>query len=237
MKAGDIIDAIKVFFLDFLGYFLPGLYAILLLTYIINPSVKFNIADIPFVKGSEHFLIFLFAYLSGYVIYSIGFSDYIAAKIKILKIKTQTKIETEIRGQLEFEECKSVINRLWKNQDGAPVLTSVQLANLNVRNLRSIVMSYIPESDTKIYTFMFRSDLCKHLSSFSLLTGLLGLLSCFYTIFFDWFSFFNTGLYYAFIYFILMIVSLLLMKTRSRFLSIAYKIPFSIFLSKFYKLN
>ncbi|TDO29228.1 hypothetical protein [Sediminibacterium goheungense] len=237
MKTSDIIDAIKVFFLDFLGYLLPGLYAIFLLTYIINPSIQFNFESIPFIKGNEQFVIFLFAYLSGYVIYSIDFSDYITKKVKLLGIKTPLQIEAEISGQLEFQECKSVINRLWKDQSGSPILTTAQLTNLNVRNLRNIVMSYIPESDTKVYTFMFRSDLCKHLSSFSLLLGLFGLLSCLYTSFLNWFSFFNTGLYNVFIYCILIIGSLLLMKTRSRFLSIAYKIPFSIFLSKFYKIN
>ncbi len=36
MKLGEIIDALKSFFLDFLGYFLPGMYGIILLSYVID---------------------------------------------------------------------------------------------------------------------------------------------------------------------------------------------------------
>lgn len=235
MKISDLIDALKAFFLDFLGYFLPGVYALLVLTYIVEEKWKLTfMGNYPFLEEYYGIIFFTFAYILGYVVYSISLADWIA-KRKFLKIKTSSQIEGEIRSGLEFEQCKKVISKLWV-ENNASVLSANDLSNLNTRNLRSIVMSYIPESDVKIYTFMFRSDLCKHISSFSLLCGILGLFFSSLSLVFDHIKVFKIGWHYTMLYALLLICSFFLVKTRSRFLSIAYKIPFSMFLSKYYKI-
>jgi hypothetical protein len=235
MKISDIIDAIKAFFLDFLGYFLPGIYALLILTYIVTPSYHFNTTAIGFISsGYEYVAVLLFAYILGYAIYSLELSE-LVSKVKFLGIKTSSQIEAEIKAGLEFDLCKKVLTEIWIDKNGASILSASSLNNMNTRNLRSIVMSYIPDSDIKIYTFMFRSDLCKHISSCSILFGSLGLSVSLMHSLFGWSTFLNTGKEYTCTYFLLLIGSYFLLKSRSRFLSIAYKIPFSIFLSKFYK--
>jgi hypothetical protein len=235
MKISDIIDAIKAFFLDFLGYFLPGIYALIILTYIVSPSYHFNTAAIGFISADyEYVAVLLFAYILGYVIYSLELSE-LVSKAEFLGIKTSSQIESEIKASFEFDLCKKVLTELWIDKNGASILSANSLTSMNTRNLRSIVMSYIPESDIKIYTFMFRSDLCKHVASFSILFGSIGLMVSLIHYLFGWSVFLNIGKEYTCAYSLLLVGSYFLLKTRSRFLSIAYKIPFSMFLSKFYK--
>ena len=93
-------------------------------------------------------------------------------------------------------------------------------------------MSYIPEADAKIYTFMFRSDLSKHLAFISFALGFVGLTFVALDYFWLEISVFKTSKLYIVIYSILIFVTYYLAKTYSTFLSIAYRIPLSIFLAK-----
>ena len=95
-------------------------------------------------------------------------------------------------------------------------------------------MSYVPEADQKIYTFMFRSELGNHIGFVFFSFGLWLLLS---NICLD--SINSTilikesllGLIQVPI--LIIIISYFFHVTRKRFIIIAYKIPFSIFIAKF----
>jgi hypothetical protein len=239
MKLSDVIDAIKSFFLDFLGYFLPGIYAILLLSYVIGSQWQFDLKAIPFIKGNEDLVVLLFAYIIGYLVYSIPvpWTDYLTKVFLAKKVKTADAIIDEIGKSAEYTFTLNVLKELWVNKHKHAVLDDASAAKFNVLSLRSIAMSYCPDSDTKIYTFMFRSELCRTIGTFSILCGAAGLLSLIFHCLYQEWTLFNAGLKSGITYFILILGGLRLLASRSRFLSIAYKIPFSIFLAKYYKID
>ena len=108
---------------------------------------------------------------------------------------------------------------------------------MQFNSIRNIAMSYTPESDTKVYTFMFRSDLCKHLSSFSILIAVFGLVSWLLYILFGWTLFLKTDISSIVLYLLLLASSILLFQTKVRFYKIAMGVPLSIFLSKYFKIS
>ncbi len=192
---------------------------------------QFGMAEIVYIKGNENLVILFFAYIFGYVIYSL---DFVEALTKFaFRAKTTGQILDDIKSSDEYIASMSVLKELWIDNQKKPI---IDLSKLHVLSLRSIVMSYSPESDTKIYTFMFRSELCRTVGTFSVFCGSAGLLSAVVNLFFKDWTLFKINAQYLFTYGILILVGLLLIKTRSRFLGIAYKIPFSIFLAKYYKI-
>lgn len=234
MNISDAIDAIKSFFLDIIGYFIPGFFAIVVLDYCVRPDFKYDINNLGVGEEWNQFLIIFFSYIIGHVIYSASdFVDWIIRKLKFLNLKSVDSIESDIEKSHEVEIARVALRELMKRQDGSPAFDEVKFSSLKARNLRSIVMSYIPESDTKIYTFMFRSELCKNISCFAFLFGSFSLLSLMNS----WNSFVILDGAHISIYFLLIICSYFLAKTRMRFLAIAYKIPFSIFISKFFAIK
>lgn len=236
MKLSDVIDALKAFFFDILGYLIPGFYALILLSYCINTKLQFGDYQSNNISLDNQYIVLLFSYLLGYVIYSTNSLTDFLIKLKFLKIKSQEDIEKSIEKGFEFEQAKKAIFELWVDNQNNTVIDNNSLSAFKARNLRNIVMSYIPEDDTKIYTFMFRSELCKNISSFSIIFSITALFFLGINLIFKNVYVFNNGLKFFILYIIIFVCSIFLLKTRMRFLDIAYRIPFSIFLSKYYKI-
>lgn len=235
MKLSDFIDAVKEFFLDIIGYFVPGFFGVLILSICIQPNYKFNLSGLGFDSEWNIFIILFLSYLLGYLFYSFSdLTDKLIFWLKFLKLKTPKDIDREIESSQELQIAKTTLKDILVDKNGLPVVDVTSLNTMRARNLRSIVMSYVPEADTKIYTFMFRSELCRVISSVSFLISLFGFVLLFVAVFTKSFSFFKTDPKSIMLYCILFVSSFFLTKTRIRFLSIAYKIPFSIFIAKFY---
>jgi hypothetical protein len=157
----------------------------------------------------------------GHAVYGIG-----CLKEKILgKYSYIKKIENNVSKRQAFDYSKELLTQSLASKN----LTN-KLNIASVRDLRNLVMSFIPESDQKIYTFTFRSDLANHTGNISLLIGSLGLL-------FTFFKqipllIFKTDTAHIILYVCLLIAYLFLRETRNRFYSISVGLPFSIFTSK-----
>lgn len=268
MKTSEIIEAIKEFFLDLLGYFLPGLITLILLFICIKTDLFLNHINSCLDEWAG-WLILCLSYVSGYIIYSLAdIRDgllkpfFINAQITnrvgdsnidrgwkktILKIKgfitllliyfgieVRAKVEEDIKTNVQYKMCLELIKKTW-NKD--TIIKEIDYENISMRELRSIIMSYIPEADTKIYTFMFRAELCNHISASFLFIGFLAITQVLLDKFFNIdLGIFLTNREAIILYLALLIMSYLLYLTRIRFLRIAYKIPFTIFISRNYKL-
>ncbi len=253
MKASDFISAIKEFFLDIIGFLLPGLFVLIVLSECILPSCQFGIKSIfssPAWNTTVHLVL---AYLIGYAIYPL--SD-ITDKLLFFKIKSNKKVFAGIKklclstpkekeDSLESSTEKiAVLNILKKllvfpstGSTAEMVVPESQIESLKIHNLRSLVMSYCPEADMKIYTFMFRSELCRLISSFALSISIVGILFYLISFFLKSPILFRTDMKALILYVLLLFISYFLTKTRVRFYNIAFKIPFSIFISKRFKLQ
>ena len=170
----DFFDSIKEFIWDIIGYFLPGSYALILLSacidnsYFIEHAIETNSKD-------QNFLIFLIiSYIIGYVVYGLG-----ELKESIMSDKSYKKvIEEQVKKRKAFELSKEFISLDLKEKGSSQDINSA-----TVGDIRNIAMSFIPEQDQKIYTFQFRSDLCNNIGNISFLIGLFGLFAFFISLF------------------------------------------------------
>lgn len=233
MDLSKLIEGIKEFFLEILGFLLPGITLLFLLSFFINSDQTKLFAKIP---DTNHWIILIFGYISGYIIYGMALirDKYLNKFFNFFKKKIEIDILKEkITKSEEFEIAKEIFNNLI----GKNLEQQNKIDSLSFHSMRSLAMSYTPESDKKIYTFMFRADLCNHLNIVAILISVCGLLNSMIYHFGIRIHVFHIESKYIICYFLLLIVSYFLNLTRNRFLSIAYAIPFSIFIAKFYYLK
>jgi hypothetical protein len=224
--AKGLLESVKEFIWDILGYFIPGVYVIILLSVIITPKYFLSCPLLTEKDKGLNLIIVILAYILGYVIYGIG-----EIKEKLHGDKSYMNIvQDSIRGSSNYIMASELLQ---KKLDGANITTKV--ANLKMKEVRNLAMSYVPDSDKKVYTFMFRADLSRHIANTSILIGTMAILIT--TI--HWF---NPNLDVInwdsihFILYILLVVSFFILNTvRDRFYKIAMSIPFTIFISFYNK--
>ena len=230
MKAADLFEAIKSSVFDIIGFLLPGFYALILLNYTFEISFN-NYSDLE-----SEWILLIIAYILGYVIFSL--SEEIEKKPKIrpprcLKkyiIDQRAEGKSKILTSISYKMSIKLLNEHFKDHLDAPS----QFDSADVNTLRSIVMSFCPESDTKIYMFRFRGELCRNISLYSIAHFFLTLLAIFCKLIFEW-NIVNqsTSLYLMLL--VLPVTSYLLLKGYFRFVRIADSIPFSIFIATYSK--
>lgn len=215
----SFFDSFKEFIWDIIGYLLPGSYLLILLSICIDE--KFFL--IPTIGTKDYdfypFIFIVISYLLGYVAYGVG-----CFKEKILGKRSYVKsIEEKISKRQAFEYSKELLSKGLK----AKKITD-KLNDATVRDVRNLVMGFIPESDHKIYTFTFRSDLANHTGNISVITGFLGIMFSIFHIT----PLFKSDVNHVILYIILIIAYIFLRETRNRFYHISVGLPFSIYTSK-----
>jgi hypothetical protein len=223
MDVKNFFDSFKDFFWDIIGYFLPGLYLLLLLSSCVLPE-RFYYTEI--LKSNSDLYVFIFvvlSYILGYLVYGVG-----VLKDKLFgSYSSSQKIEKKTQETAEFKLSKE----LMKNYITEHQLTTTIDDDIKTRSLRNLVMPFVPEVDNKTYTFMFRSDLCKHIGNISLLIGILGYLNKLVDWFWGSLPVFKVDSAYLILYSILILSYFLFRATRNYFYSIAIKIPFSAYIT------
>lgn len=218
----NFFDSFKEFVWDIIGYLLPGSYLLILLSICINENLFISTKIKLTNEDSNLFIFLLGSYLLGYLVYGLSF-----LKEKKLGNKSyMKKIEKNISDRKAINWAKEILRTKFKT-----VNIEEDFSDTSVRDLRNVVMSFIPEADQKIYTFTFRSDVSNNTANISLILGILGTISCLINLVTD-FLLFNTGLAYLIFYICLIGAYYLLRETRNRFYAISMSIPFSIFTSK-----
>jgi len=222
MKLESFISVLKEFFLEILGFLIPGYLFILIfigystLNYAFLPSVILFFKDKP-----ESTM--LLAYIMGYFIYpchKIGdnIRNWLASKCNYFNNITESPISKRIEESKELSIVKNKLSSII-NED---------FSNSTYREIRNLTMSYIPEESLKIYNFMFRAELCKNISSVVFWI-------CIPVVIYH--CYFTSCWWYLFMIPIIILFCYLLQLTRYTFLSIAYRIPFSMFIAKSYPLK
>jgi hypothetical protein len=235
MKFSDALLVVKEFFLEFLGFLIPGIIGIFLPFFFLNENSQVKI--ITYFKEEYHLaLILLFGYALGYVIYG-------ASLLRDRWGRLKAKEGTFFHKIPRFESFLTFQEKLFNNiKNSYEFRTSIELLKQKIdtpkfsipdepRSVRNLVMSYIPESDTKIYTFTFRADLCKHLALVSIIVAFFGVISVILKYFNLTFLLKNDYTNFVF-YLILIIFAHFLGETRRRFYGIAQRLAFPIFIAK-----
>jgi hypothetical protein len=223
MDVKNFFDSFKDFFWDLIGYFLPGLYLLLLLSVCILPE-RFYYSEISNSKPDLFVFVFvILSYILGYLVYGVG-----VLKDDILgKYSSKERIERETQDNAEFKLSKELIKKYFEEKN----LTTKIDDNIKTRHLRNLVMPFVPEVDNKTYTFMFRSDLCKHVGNVSLIIGILGLVNELINWFFGTVAVFRINTNMIVLYIVLVLSYFIFRATKNYFYSIAIKIPFTAFIA------
>lgn len=208
----DIISSIKEFFFDIVGYLIPGFIILTLINLVYGIYLPFEI---------DSLVALILSYILGYIVYSISLFKAIFIKNwpKIFLATSREEIEKKLLSLDTVVLAKEYINsKVNKNEKKLE----------NFRSLRNVAMSKSPDSDKKIYTFMFRAELFDQLhtiSILSLITSIVLLILSFWGIHsqYELFDYLMIGI------FILLIMTL--RKGWQRFFEIAMSLPFSLYLT------
>lgn len=224
------IDSFKEFIWDIIGYLLPGSFVLILLSVCVNQKYFVTTLHLSNVNDFQPYILIVVSYLLGHVTYGFGwFKDKMLNRIKYLNKYSYVKnIEASVAKRKAYTISKELVTKALQSKG-----VTDDLSNTSVRDLRNIVMSFIPESDQKIYTFTFRSELSNQSGNISIVIGTLGLLSSIFT--FIPLNIFKTDLTHIILYICLIICYFFLRQTRNRFYAIALGLPFSIYIAKVIK--
>lgn len=238
---GDIIQSLKEFIWDIIGYLIPGFVLIIIFNFVINPNVGVNNNFLFKWEIFSSYLIIVIAYVLGFVVYSVT----------LFKIKSQDfiilKFESIFSSWINyFEFTKNFFNKYVKSkysknwQENFKESSTVKSAkeflksksysdvdNMRLNEIRNILMSRNPLMDEKVYTFMFRSSVFDHISTMLILVWTFfiiqsGLNKMGYNI-----EVLKTEKEYVIIYFIFFFIIPLLGNCKRMFFSISQRIPFS----------
>lgn len=208
----NIFGSIKEFIWDIVGYIIPGACALILL------QVVFSI-NLPSDKG--HFLFIISSYIIGHIIYGMNVFYYESRKGTSYRDTNELAVKERQEYAISLQKLNKKLDENFDTES-------------NIRVIRSLIMSYIPESDTKIYTFTFRAELSNSCSTVLLIFGIIGLMCSFVANFcLESTTFFkNFSYHWVIFYTILIINSKFLKYTRNKFYKMSMSLPFSIFATK-----
>ncbi len=255
MDISKALEGIEKLLLEILGYLLPGLILLgSVFTFLDRSYLKIALKS----DDMNAWIVLGLGYVLGYFIHGIGiFKDrfyegpvlkrvrkigevlsaerwWVPMRVRkfgkglSVKKSDREKIESEIQSTLVYELTKALLGVLLLGTvDG----TKDKIDALGLHDTRNLAMSYVPQSDRKVYTFMFRADLSELVGITALMFGLWGWIACVSSQLFNNTLLLVTNGYYFQIYLTLIVISYFLHKTRARFFRIAMSIPFSMFIA------
>lgn len=213
-------DSFKEFIWDIIGYMLPGSFLLILLSACVKPNYQFTT---PLNNDKNDMFAFVFivlSYLLGHLIYGFGL-----IKERLLgKLSYTKRIEKDLDTKETFKISKELLMKVLTSKG----ITN-NLSNASARDVRNLAMSFAPEADQKIYTFIFRSEVSNHTANICLVIGILGLIFSVLNFFIDLFI---VDKLHIILYVLLILGYFMLCSTRNRFYAIALGLPFSIYSAK-----
>ncbi|MCB0522402.1 MAG: hypothetical protein KDD27_25885 [Saprospiraceae bacterium] len=239
MKIDDAIAAIKEFFLEVLGFLLPG-FTLLLLSYLfMRDEVKEGI-DSFLTKEHSSTIVLIVSYNLGYVLFGISDAWHKYKKVgnptwlfkflrycKLIEVKPFIEeVQDSIKKSPEYKVAIEIIHeKIGIEKD--------ILESIGVNSVRNLAMSYVPEVDRKIYNFMFRSELSDKVNIAVKIILIFGFFSWLIEVTIGSYSLLKTDTTSLFIYFSFWPIAFFLRKTQRRFFDIAWRIVFPIFVVKY----
>jgi len=234
MNLGELISNTKEFIFDIIGYIIPGFYAILLLSTCVNTIYFFQISDVTILEQTGSMILIAISYIIGHGIYLLSnWTDKVTSRIKFLSINTDDKIWKCIANSIEYKLTLIALNELYNAKNDLKVDINVE----KEKSIRNLIMSYLPETDIKVYTFMFRAELSRVIGTLNLVIASLGFISIIFDLLNIGMEIFSTSNNCILLYTLLFVSYFLFDYTKGRFKRIAYSLPFTVFVSKYYPLK
>ncbi len=209
------LEIAKEFFLEILGFLLPGI-CLITTFYFISSEIQQTFFN-KFV-ASDKFVYFyiVLGYVAGYFIYGIGQLKYLHSNLV-----TNT---AQIEKSIEDSEIFILVHKHLEER-------MHQQLSKKLRDIRNLAMSCLQDFDRKIYNFTFRSELCHSLSIVALFTGIGGL---FTLILSKWIVLpIRNDRNFIIFYFFLMFCWYAFQKARNKFYKISLILIFPIYASNF----
>lgn len=230
----NIIQSLKEFIWDIIGYLIPGLFLIILLNFLI--STENTVENIFLIDWSvfQNSLIIILGYIFGYLIYSLTrYKIFIQDKlierlIKVVKIESNTRKIVKIYNRFlhkrhsglwmedfkKSELYKAVMEK-YRNE-----IPNIDLMEVN--EVRNILMTKNDKQSQLIYTFMFRSSMFDHISTIFIMILMIFSLQSIFN-----FNLIKTGTTFYFIYATMLLLIPLLGNSKRFFFPKAIRVPFS----------
>ncbi|MDB5122387.1 MAG: hypothetical protein JWP94_516 [Mucilaginibacter sp.] len=221
-----LFESLKEFIWDVIGYFIPGMYVIILLSVIVQPKYFIHTELIDKKDPAINFVVVIIAYILGYLIYGLG-----EWKEKWRGPKSFMEV---IQAKIPNSNSYKLASELLQTKISATNAT-MQVSTMTAKDVRNLAMSYAPDADKKVYTFMFRSDLARHIANSSIIIGILAVLLQAAHWIHPQLQVVKGEIVYLVLYVFLICSFFILNYTRDRFYRIAMNIPFSILISNLAK--
>jgi len=221
MDVKDAADSLKEWFFDLAGIFLPGATLMFVLTLIYNNQV--HLSDVGRYYSQDlkvNFAYVVTAYITGYLVYSL--SAFVDTFFDVINRLIWNKIPSKDYSQRKILSSSNEYSLFKKlSVQKAPFDTQTDLTAFlqedRFEEIRNLAMSYSPVSDSKIYNFSFRAEICNHLGTAFIITGVVGIIASIATS--------HHQLLFSLCSFV---VAVLFKLVRVKYLDAAYKVPFSI---------
>ena len=238
---GDIIQSLKEFVWDIIGYLIPGFTFLILFNLVAQPNIGVKNHFFFDWEVFSFYLIIVISYILGFVVYSLTIfkiknQDYFISKLESFFSGWRSKKES---NELFFNKyISSKHSKHWQiNFKKSSTVRSakqylkernfVGVDEMKLNEMRNILMSKNPEMDEKVYTFMFRSSVFDHLSTILILLCFSAFIQIIYNFFFDDIQFIKTESTFIGLYIVFLILIPLLGNSKRMFYSISQRIPFS----------
>ncbi|WP_075591010.1 hypothetical protein [Labilibacter marinus] len=205
----DLVQSLKEFFFDIIGFLVPGTLILVIINHYFNLKIEFK-------DGS--YILLIISYSTGYLIFAITLlKDRLLDKLnKCKKILCQDSVLGKLKNRKTYIEVSEIINKnLGENKE------------LSYKGYRNIAMSAIPESDKKIFTFMFRAELFNQLHTICVILFMFCIIQTAYNL-----TKSKSIIEMTYSLMVSLIGILALRRGWERFYSIAMSLPFSIYLEK-----
>lgn len=217
-----LIEAIKEFFFDIIGFLVPGIISLIIGKVVFNLSIN--------IQESNMVVNLVVAYALGYLIFALSQikESWLKkiAKWKWIPKRLESPSEDQILNDLFIRDTfKLASEKIRKNT------TEGDLSLSDYKSFRNVAMSGSPEADKKVYTFMFRAELFNQLHTVSIIFLFFLSLNYFASLFPQINYLIINDVHFGW-FFLSLISVLVLRKGWKRFYRIAMSIPFSLYIEK-----
>jgi len=218
----NVVEAIKEFFFDIIGFLVPGILMLIIGKVIFDLSIN--------LEESNLMINFVVAYILGYLIFALSLIKEIwlkkIAKWTWMPKKLASLSEDQILNELSQRDTFKLASEIIRKNTAEE-----NLSLSNYKSFRNVAMSGSPEADKKVYTFMFRAELFNQLHTISVIILFLLLLNYVALLFPQMNNLSINNINFG--WFILSIISVLaLRKGWKRFYEISMNIPFALYIEK-----
>ena len=169
----NVIESLKEFVWDILGYLIPGAFFLITMNLCIKPDLCIPKNFLIDWELFENTLVIISCYILGYIVYSLtelknNFQDSI---IKLIPNKENFIIKYVKTKHSQNWESNFINSELFKASKLKLIKEYPNIEKMKITEIRNILISKNPEQTKILYTFKFRALMFDHISTIFTLIG------------------------------------------------------------------